>query len=202
MVYYSHATTPVIFGGLLVLYYFSIPFALIMWYGKYHAYIKKRNFRLKKLATYLLIAVFVTSFSAYKMTGIYFNLHSPTGGTTCYTSSCVLSAHSLSQYHVNTTELEKLGLPRFGPMEVYMVWDKGTDTETLMPKTMDYVAIVRPLIVVPAARVDVYHVDGKKASWKKSFTIVWPLQPGSVLTEKLKTEFTVIIVTGGRGGGV
>ncbi len=201
MVYHSHATTPVIFGGLLVLYYFSIPLALILWYGKYHAYIKKRNFRLKKLAAYLLIAVFVTSFSAYKITGIYFDIHSPTGGTTCYTASCVLSSDSLKLYHLNTTELKRLGLPEFGLMKVYLVRDTGVDTETLMPKRMDYVAIVRPLLIVPAARVDVYHVDGESASWKKSFTIVWPLQPGSVLTDKLKTEFTVIIFTGGAGGG-
>jgi len=201
MVYYSHATTPVIFGGLLVLYYFSIPIALILWYGKYHAYIKKRNFRLKKLAVYLLIAIFVTSFSACKITGIYFNIHSPTSGTMCYTASCVISSDSLAQYHVSTTELKKLGLPKFGPMEVYLVRDTGVDTETLMPKKMDYLVIVRPLMVVPAARVDIYHVNGKGASWKKSFTIVWPLQPGSVLTEKLKTEFTVIIFTGGAGGG-
>lgn len=202
MVYYTHGTSPVTFGALLVLYYFSIPLAVIFWYAKYVSYIKKRDFKLKKLGIYLIVAIFITSISAYELAGIYFYIHSPAEGITCYTSSCVLSSELLKRYKVNTTELERLGLPKIGPMAVYRVYDTGRDPETFLPKKMDYLVIVKPLIIVPAARVYVYHVGSGENSWKKSFTIVWPLQPGSVITENLKTEFTVIIVTGGEGSGV
>ena len=201
MVYYVHATTPVIFGALMVIYYFSIPLALIFWYARSRAYIKKDDYKLGRLAAYLLISLVLTSYASYKMTLIYLSIHSPSDGAFCMTSSCVLSSDPITYYHVNTTDLERLGLPSLGPMMVYRVYDKGLNATGGLPVRMNYVAVVRPLVILPGTEVNVYYLKGTTAESRERFFIFWPLSPGGVLTKKLGTVFTVIIVTGGNGPG-
>ena len=199
MVYFEHATTPIIFGFLMAFYYFSIPLAFIAWYWQNYAYIKKRNFKLKRLAAYLLLAFLVTSLAAYKMASIYFYIHSPADGKICMTASCVVSSPPLTRYGINGSSLEDLGIPALGPMAVYRVYDTGTNATVPLPVRMNYVVIVRPLIIVPSAEVSVYYIEGENARLKKTFYIVWPESPGGVLTEELDVKFTVLIVTGGKG---
>ena len=85
-------------------------------------------------------------------------------------------------------------------MRVYRVYDTGTNATVPLPVRMNYVVIVRPLIIVPSAEVSVYYIEGENARLKKTFYIVWPESPGGVLTEELDVKFTVLIVTGGKGG--
>ena len=200
MVYFEHATTPIIFGFLMTFYYFSIPLAFIAWYWQNYAYIKKRNLRLKRLAAYLLIAFMVTSLTAYKMTSIYFYIHSPVEGKICMTASCVVSSPPLTRYGINGSSLEELGVPSLGPMAVYRVYDTGRNATVPIPTRMNYVTIVRPFIIVPVAQVNVYYISGEDARFKKTFYVVWPKSPGRALTENLDVRFTVLIVTGGKKG--
>jgi len=203
MAYIAHATNPVLFGMLFVVYYFSIPVALILWAYFNREYIKKSNYRLKRLAVYLLVAFFFTSFSAYEMTSIYFYLHSPTDGSLCLTPSCVLHSAPLERYHLRGDGFEKLGLPAVGPMLVYRVYDGGTNATDLMPVLMNYVAIIRPMVVLPGAEVNVYDIRGHDAVSRQRFFVFWPLSPGGALTKHLDVEFTVFIISGSsRGPGV
>jgi hypothetical protein len=198
MVYFEHATTPVIFGFLTVFYYFSIPLAFIAWYWQNYAYIKKRNFKLKRLLAYLMIAFLVTSLAAYKMASIYFYIHSPAEGEFCMSASCIAASPILERYGVNTDSLKELGMPSFGPMAVYRVYDTGTNATVPLPVRMDYVVVVRPLLVLPASQVDVYYLDGGDVRYKDTFYIVWPKSPGNVLTKNLDVKFTVLVVTGAK----
>ncbi|WP_297507316.1 hypothetical protein [Thermococcus sp.] len=201
MVYLEHATTPVIFGALLVVYYFSIPSAFLLWYGSSHKYLRKRNFQLKKLVTYLLVAFFLTSLSAYKITSIYFYVHSPAEGELCLSSSCVLSSHLLQKYGVKPETLESVGLPSYGPMMVYRIYDLGTNATLGLPVRMNYVVIIRPLLLLPSAEVSVYYISGERAVRRKTFYVTWPYSPGDVITKALDVRFTVLIVGGGGGPG-
>jgi len=201
MVYYAHSTTPIVFGTLMVVYYSSIPLALLWWYVRHREYMKKGNYKLKRLAAYLLVAFFLTSYSSYKMASIYLYIHSPSDGAFCMTSSCVLSSEPVGYYHINASSLEKLGLPSVGPMVVYRIYDRGLNATGGLPVRMDYMAVVRPLLIVPVTEVDVYYLKGTTAETRERFFIIWPLSPGGVLTKKLGTVFTVIIVTGGGGPG-
>ena len=201
MVYLEHATTPAIFGALLVLYYLSIPVALVAWYWRSHAYIRKGNFRLKRLLLYLLLAFVVTSLSAYKIASIYFCIHSPEEGQLCLTSSCILSSPLLEEYKIDSGTLESLGVPSFGLMTVYRVYDTGKNVTLGLPVRMNYVVIIRPLVILPSAEVNVYYVSGGRAVGREKFYIAWPASPGGVITKRLGVRFTVLIVTGGRGPG-
>ncbi|WP_297499530.1 hypothetical protein [Thermococcus sp.] len=201
MVYIEHATNPVIFGTLLVIYYFSIPMAFLFWYGSSYRYIKKRNFRLKRLLAYLLLAFILTGLSAYKITSIYFYIHSPAEGEFCLSSSCVLSSGLLHEYGVNTETLEAVGLPSYGPMMVYRIYDVGTNITLGLPVRMNYVVIIRPLLILPLVEVNVYYISGRKAILRKTFYVTWPSFPGDTITRALDVRFTVLILTGGRGPG-
>jgi len=201
MVYYAHATTPIAFGFFYILYYLSIPTALLSWYLTSFRYIQKRNFKLKRLATYLLLAVLITSFSSYKLTSTYLYLHSPDNGVFCMTASCMLSSPPVVQYEINTESLKDAGLPSPGPMMIYRIYDIGNDNRLGLPVRMDYIAVVRPLIILPATEVTVYKVSGTRVTQKKSFLVVWPESPGSVLEKNLGVKFTVLILANSGGEG-
>ena len=201
MVYLAHATTPVVFGILSVVYYFSIPVALIIWAYLNREYIKKGNYRLKRLAAYLLVAFFFTSLAAYEMTSIYFYLHSPMEGALCFTSSCVLHSAPFERYQLHGDGFEKLGLPAVGPMKVYRIYDGGTNATDLMPVLMNYVVVIRPMVFLPGAEVNVYYIKGHDAVSRKRFLVFWPFSPGGVLTKHLNVKFTVFVISGGGGPG-
>ncbi|NJE54984.1 hypothetical protein E3E28_07175 [Thermococcus sp. 21S9] len=201
MVYYEHATTPIVFGALLSVYYFSIVVALIAWFWSSYQYIRKGNYRLKRLAGFLLIAIFITSLSGARLLDKYLYLHSPVNSDFCMTSSCVLSSTGIKTYNLNTTELEKLGVPSVGPMWVYTIYDVGYSARLGIKKLFAGLVIVRPLLVVPAVEVYVYTFHNGHFVEKQKFYVFWPQSPGDVLTKKLDFEFTVLVLTGGRGPG-
>jgi len=201
MVYYEHATTPIVFGALLSVYYFAMFVAVIAWFWSSYHYIRKGNYRLKRLAAYLLIAVFLTSLSGALMLGKYLYIHSPDDGAFCMTASCVLSSRFLEEYNLNATELEKLGVPSVGPMWVYLLYDVGPSYRLGIPKRIQALVVVRPLILIPVVEVDVYPFAKGHFTGRERFYLVWPQSPGGLLSEKLDFEFTVLIVTGGGGGG-
>lgn len=202
MVYFEHATTPVIFGALLFVYYFSIPIALIAWYWGSYTYIRKGNFRLKRLLLYLLLAFVITSLSAYKIASTYFYIHSPGEGQLCLTSSCVLSSPLLKEYGIEPKTLGSLGVPSFGIMTFYRIYDTGRNATLGLPVRMNYVVVIRPVVILPSAEVSVYYISGKRAVVRKKFYITWPSSPGGVITSRLGVRFTVLIVAGGKGPGV
>ncbi|WP_297551332.1 hypothetical protein [Thermococcus sp.] len=199
MVYYEHTTTPVIFGFFFVLYYLAIPSALVLWYARSYNYIRKRNFMLKRLSTYLLVAFFITSLSAYKLTSIYLYLHSPSPGALCLTSSCVVSSDPVVRYNLSINDLERAGVPSIGPMTVYRIYDTASSKELGLPTRMNYLVVVRALLVVPAVEVISYNVSGTRVVGKKSFYVVWPFSPGKVLEDNFGVRFTVLVFSG-RGG--
>ena len=201
MVYYEHATNPIAFGFFFVLYYLAIPSALILWYARSYNYVRKRNFMLKRLSAYLLVAFFITSLSAYKLTSIYLYLHSPSHGVLCLTSSCMVSSDPVVRYNLSVSGLEGAGLPSIGPMNVYRVYDVARDRELGLPTKMNYLVVVRALLVVPAAEVIAYNVSGTEVVGKKSFYVVWPRSPGSVLEDNFGIRFTVLVFSGKGGGG-
>jgi hypothetical protein len=201
MVYYEHATNPVVFGFFYTLYYLAIPSALILWYWKNYEYIKKRNFRLKRLGLYLLVAFLITSFSTYELVSIYLYLHSPVSGSLCLTSSCVLSSSPVVEYNLSRTSLEEAGVPSVGIMKVYRIYDVGKDVELGLPRRMNYLVLVKPLLILPAVEVTAYNVSGTEVTGKKSFFVFWPRPPASVLEENFGVRFTVLVFAGGGGGG-
>ncbi len=199
MVYYEHVTTPFIFGALLFFYYFSIPAAFILWFGRSYNYLRKGNFKLKRLALYLFIAFVITSLAAFKMVDIYLYLHSPMQEDMCLVSSCVLSSPQLSVYHIPPKEMRDYGVPAFGLMRVIRVYDVGTD-ELGLQRKMDYVAVLRPLVFLPVVEVNVYYVKGRTIVKRDRFYVTWPRSPGGVLSKNLGVSFTVIVLTPGGGG--
>jgi len=201
IVYYDHATSPITFGFFFVLYYLAIPSVLVLWYARSYSYISKRNFMLKRLLTYLLVAFFVTSLSAYKLTSIYLYLHSPSQGALCLTSSCVVSSDPVRRYGLDTAGLERAGLPSFGLMTVYRVYDVASDKELGLPTRINYLVVVRALLLVPAVEVIAYNVSGRDITGKKNFYVVWPRSPGSVLEDSFGVRFTVLVFSG-KGGSV
>ncbi len=201
VVYYAHATNPVTFGTLLLAYYLSIPVAVILWFATSYGHIRKGNLRLKRLALYLFLAFITTSLSAYKMASIYFYIHSPGEGYFCLTSSCVLSSSLLREYRIDPQTLESHGVPSFGPMAVYRVYDTGKTPTLGLQVRMDYLVIIRPMMVLPSAEVDVYHLSKGRAVKREKFYITWPSSPGGVLTNRLGAKFTVFIITEGGGAG-
>ena len=201
MVYYEHATNPIVFGTLLSVYYFAVIVALIAWFWSSYQYIRKGKYRLKRLAGFLLIAIFLTSLSGARLLDKYLYLHSPVNSDFCMTSSCVLSSTAVKTYNLNTTELKKLGVPSVGPMWVYALYDVGPSYRLGVQKPLRALVVVRPLLVVPAVEVYVYTFQSGHFTGKQKFYVFWPKSPGAVLTEKLDFEFTVLIVRGGGGGG-
>jgi hypothetical protein len=200
MVYYAHGTTPVIFGLLISLYYFSIPAALVLWYALSRPYIRKGNYRLKRLAALLLLAFFTTSLAGQQIIDKYLYIHSPVDPDFCLSSSCVTSFEPLQRYHIDTENLEELGLPSSGPMWVYFLNDVGPSHSLGLNKRLKSLVVVRPLLFIPVVEVNTYEISGKTVTGRSRFYVVWPVSPGKVLTEKFDFEFTVIIIT--EGGGV
>ncbi len=200
--YIEHAPSPVTFGALLVVYYFSIPLAIIAWYWRSYNYIRKGRFMLRRLFLYLLIGVLLTSLASYKMVSIYFYIHSPADGETCMSPSCISSSPLLKEYHVEASSLKSLGVPSAGPMTLYWVYDTGINTTLELPTLMKYVVVVRPLLLVPSTEVSVYYVSGGRAVLRKKFYVTWPFMPGGVLTRELGVRFTVLMPPGKGGPGV
>jgi len=197
VVYFAHATNPIVFGALITLYYGSIPAAFILWYWQFKAYIKKHQYKLKHLAGYLLIACFLTSFSLFQLVNIYFYVHSPDASGVCFTSSCIESSQVLKMYNIPPQEIEQQGVPSFGPMKAYRVIDGAINPKTLLGTYMDYVVVVRALPPLPFTEVTVYDVHGTKIVGKKTFDVVWPMSPGGTITKNLHAMFTVLIATQG-----
>ncbi|WP_054841416.1 hypothetical protein [Thermococcus peptonophilus] len=204
MVYYAHGTTPVIFGLLISLYYFSIPAALALWFALSKPYISKGgDYRLKRLAVLLLLAFFVTSLAGEQAIDKYLYIHSPVSPEFCLSSSCVTSFEPLQRYHVDTENLEELGgIPSYGPMWVYFLNDVGPTHSLGLNKRLEALVVVRPLLLLPVVEVNSYEISrGGKIIGRDRFYVVWPISPpGNVLTERFDFEFTVIIVTGGGVG--
>ncbi|WP_099209262.1 hypothetical protein [Thermococcus henrietii] len=200
MVYYTHTTTPVVFGTLFVIYYVAFFVAVIAWFWKYNAYIQKGNYHLKQLIILLLLASIVTSFMGAQLVGKYLYIHSPTDSQFCMTSSCILSSKPLSYYPTLSESLKKYNVPSFGPMWVYFVQDVGSSHSLGLNKKIEFVAVVRPLLLLPVVEVSVYNVSSGEVTGSESFYIIWPQSPGSVLTRKFDFDFTVLVMTGGGGG--
>ncbi|WCN29578.1 hypothetical protein [Thermococcus kodakarensis] len=203
VVYFEHATDPVTFGLFMVLYYASIPLAIIVWAFKYYPYIQKREYHLKELGAFLLLAFMVTSFSGYSLLNQYLYLHSPFDSISCYTSSCVLSSALTSEYGFSEEELKSYGLPSVGVMTVFRISDVVVSKSLLKPKRLNNIVITRAWLILPVVDVYVYHVSTgptKRIVGKERFYFVWPLSPGSFLSEKFDADFTVLI-TGNSGAG-
>ncbi|WP_297062808.1 hypothetical protein [Thermococcus sp.] len=201
MVYYEHATNPVVFGTLLTVYYSAMIIAVVAWFWSSYQYIQKGNYQLKKLVGFILIAVFLTSLSGARLLDKYLYLHSPINNDFCMTSSCVLSSEGIKTYNLNTTELERLDVPSVGPMWVYPLYDVGPSYSLGINKQIKALVVVRPLLIVPAVEVVVYQFRGTHFTGKQKFYVVWPQSPGNVLSKKLDFHFTVLIIKGGGGGG-
>jgi len=200
MVYYVHTTNPVAFGTLFVVYYVAFFVAVIAWFWRYNAYIRKGYYHLKQLAALLLLASIVTALMGAGLVGKYLYLHSPTDPQFCMTSSCVLSSKPVSYYPGLSDSLKKYGLPSFGPMWVYFVQDVGPSHSLGLNKRIEFVAVVRPLLPLPVVEVSVYNVTSGRVTGAEKFYIIWPQSPGAVLTRKLDFEFTVLVGVGGESG--
>jgi len=178
MVYYTHATNPITFGTLFVVYYGVIFVAIIAWFWRYYAYIRKGRYHLKQLAAYLIVAFLITSLAGAAIAGKYLYLHSPLEPQFCMTSSCVLSSHPVERYGLNETGLKEAGIPKLGPMWVYIVYDRGVRNEVIMEKELRALVIVRPLLLVPVVEVSVYHFSGENVTGKRSSTYYGPSSRG------------------------
>lgn len=198
MVYYGHATDPVTFGTLFLTYYLSIPVAVLLWFAISYEYIRKGNYRLKRLAGFLAVAVVITSLSGAGLLDEYLYLHVPYDEKiTCFSSSCIMSSALVTEYGFNKEELEALGVPSFGVIHVYRLVDTGISYDLKLPKRLDHVVMTRPWLVLPVVDVYVYEVSQvngtKQILNKEHYYLVWPMSPGGLLTEKLNFEFSVII---------
>jgi len=200
MVYYEHATNPIVFGTLLSVYYSAIIVAVIWWFATSYQYIRKGKYKLKKLAALILLAIFLTSYSGARLLDKYLYIHSPRESDFCMTSSCVFSFPAVKEYGLNTTELERLGVPAVGPMWVYLLYDAGPSYRLGIQKQLRALVIVRPLLLVPAVEVYVYPFKDGHFLEKQKIYVVWPQSPGTILTRQLDFEFTVLIVRGGGPG--
>ncbi|MCD6373649.1 MAG: hypothetical protein J7L37_08940 [Thermococcus sp.] len=198
MVYYAHATDPVTFGTFFVLYYMTIPVALLLWFWKYYEYIRKKQYKLKELGVLILLAFMVTSFSGFMVLDQYLYLHTPFDKMSCYTSSCVLSSPLMTEYGFAREDFEKLGVPSFGPMKIYRIYDTELSASLLLPKKLNYIVIVRPLIFLPVAELHVYEVsEDRRLVKRETYYLVWPKSPGKFLTETFDAKFTVMILESG-----
>ncbi|AJC72354.1 MAG: hypothetical protein J7K48_05355 [Thermococcus sp.] len=197
MVYYAHAADPFTFGMCFVLYYFSIPVAVLLWLWHNYVYIKKRKYRLKRLAVALLVAFFITSISGFVLLDQYLYLHTPYDEKiTCFSSSCITSSALVTEYGFDKEELEAMGLPSFGIIRAYRLFDTGLSHDLKLPTKLNNVIMIRPWLILPVVDVYVYEMsqDGtKEIVDKKHYYLVWPVSPGGFLTEKFNFEFTVMI---------
>ncbi|MDI3476289.1 MAG: hypothetical protein PWQ79_1941 [Thermococcaceae archaeon] len=203
MVYFEHATNPIIFGMFIVLYYMSIPLAILAWAFKYYEYIRKGKYHLRELGIFILLSFVVTSFSGYSLLNQYLYIHSPFDSISCYTSSCILSSPLTTEYGFSEEELKKHGVPSVGVMTAFRIFDVELSKSLLKPKKLDYIVITRPWIILPIVDVYVYQVSPdsqKKIVKKERFYFIWPSSPGNFLSEKFDAEFTVMIV-GNRAAG-
>jgi len=198
MVYYAHATDPVMFGMFFVLYYVAIPVTLLVWFWKYYNYIKKGQYRLKQLSILILLTFIVTSFSGFKILDQYLYIYSPVEKITCYSSSCVLSSSLITKYGFVREDFEEFGVPSLGFMRIYRIYDTELSASLLTPKKLNYVVIARPLLFLPVTELHVYEVsENKRLVSKDKFYLVWPKSPGKFLTEKFDAKFSVMILGGG-----
>ncbi len=201
MAYIEHAVQPLSLVLLLVFYYLTIPIVIITWLLTSRHYISKGNYRVKRFVSLLLTGLIATSMIEFEITSMYVNLHSPLGGNVCFTSTCLLSSPPVVQYSLSRG-LESYGLPSFGFMRVYRVYDVGKNATLGLPAKMNYLVVLRSWILLPVVDVYVYYVKGNTVYSKKSIRILWPEYPGSVLTRELGVRFTVFIMQGGGGEGV
>ncbi len=202
MVYYAHGTTPVVFGSLLVIYYVSIPMALLLWFAFSRPYIKKGTYRAKTLVSLLMLSFLITSLAGSQILDKYLYIHSPVDPGFCVSSSCVSSFDALERYHIDSEALKTLGIPSYGLMWVYFLNDVGPTHSLGLNKRLRYLVVVRPLLIVPVVEVNAYRISHGKIADRERFYVVWPMSPGKVLTEEFDFEFTVLIVEGGGGPGV
>ncbi len=201
MVYLLHTTNPVSFGLLFILYYASIPLAFLIWMIKYRQYLQTRtSYKLKQLGAFLAVALVVTSISAFGVTHYYVYLHSPAKSGICLTGSCLCSSDVLVRYHIDPQTLRSQGVPTYGIMMLYRMVDRGISVTTFMPIRLNSVVIVQAIPPFPGIRVYDYKVEGGKIVSKKAFFIVWPEQPGSVLTHQYNITFSVLVLHSGRKG--
>jgi len=182
MVYYEHGTTPIIFGFTYVLYYAAIPLSVLAWFALAHNHIRKGNYRPRLLAVLLLAGFAVTSLSGAMLVNQYLYIHSPVDGTFCPLAPCD------GPYRDYVGELNFTG-----PAWVYVLYDTGPSYRLGIERPLRAVAVVRPLLLVPAVEVRLYDLSGRHL---ETFYIIWPRSPGGVLSERLDFRFTVLIVTG------
>ena len=198
-VYMAHAPSGIEFGFWFVLYFASIPLAIIIWAWHYNAYIRKGEYKLRELAVFLLIAAFFTSLASFQLTHMYIYFHSPASTGTCFTGSCVLSDPILERYHIPGGEIEGQGIPSFGIIKGYWMYDTIPMVSPAIPANVRAFVVVRTVPFVPVTDVVVYGVKNGHVTGKKTIRIFWPMQVGKRLTQETGLRFTVIL--SGVGGG-
>ncbi len=201
-VYMAHAPSGIEFGFWFVLYFVSIPTAIILWAGHYNAYIRKKQYKLKELAVFLLIASFFTSLASFQLSHMYIYFHSPASTGTCFTASCLLSDPLLERYHIPAGELEEHGLPSFGIIRGYWMYDSIPKVNPAIPVGVRAFVVVRTVPFVPITDVVVYRVEHGHVTGKKTIRILWPMQVGKKLTQETGLRFTVILSGVGSGPGL
>jgi len=200
LVYYLHATTPLVFGTLFVVYYSAIPLAFILWFIKYRKYITSGQYKIKELVAFVLIALLATSTSLFLMLDKYIYLHSPEKSGILLKGSDIYSSHVLKDYGISPQELKKFGVPSYGVMIAYRMVDTVLPEKSLVTH-VDSIVVLRMIPFVPAVKVYDYKVEGNRVVGLRTFYVVWPEQPGTVLTREYKALFTIFTNLGGGGGG-
>ncbi len=200
--YYSHTTTPLAFGTLFVSYYAAIPLAFLIWLIRYHAYIRRGIYKIKQLVAFLIVALLITSASLFLMLNDYIYLHSPDRTGIILRGSDLSSSNLLTEYGLKPAEIKRFGVPSFGVMRMYRMADSVLPAGSYFVTSVNSVVIIRMIPFVPAVQVYNYRIENGTVVGLNKFYVVWPEQPGSVLTKEYKAVFTIFSTVGGGGGSV
>jgi len=198
LVYCSHATTPISFGILFISYYVAIPLAFLAWLTMYWRYLKRGVYKIKQLVGFMLVALLITSVSLFLMLNDYVYLHSPDRTGIVLRGSDFYSSPMLEGYGINPQQLKKFGVPSCGVMRMYRMVDSVLPQNSIVTQ-VNSIVIIRMIPFVPAVKIYDYKVEGNKIVHLRTFYVVWPEQPGSVLTKEYKALFTIFTNLGGRG---
>ena len=201
-VYMAHAPSGIEFSFWFVLYFIAIPVALIFWAWRYHAYLRKKQYKLKELAIYLLVVLFVTSIASFNLAHMYIYIHSPASTGTCFTGSCVISDRIIDYYHIPKDEIEEYGVPSFGLMKGYWVYDEISQVTPAIPVNVRAFVVVRTIPFMTFSEVTIYNIEKGHVTGKKTVYIVWPMQPGKRLSQETNLRFTVILAGVKSGPGL
>ncbi|ASJ16437.1 hypothetical protein A3L04_04785 [Thermococcus chitonophagus] len=194
--YYEHAPA---LGSYLILYFFyliPLPVTIILILLSRRVYIQKRQWMkvVKPLVAWSILWMFISSIAQFYLTHQYLYLYSLTATGTCFTSSCLKESMARDElYKFNITGMEEYGMPNFGIMRAYRV----TDSRLVMGihphiERVNAVIIARSMFPLPVVEIWDYKVDPRdphRIIGLERFYIVYPSNPGEVLTEHFDFKF-------------